>query len=180
MESLKTETSDYDGMVSVKSKRKAIILVASGINTFSKITYDEVRRVVQEAGVPIYIISTGNLFCKKYCDYLDPSRVMPGTPDRLDFAQAQNIMDTFAKESGGMHFPMTFPSEAPSYLNSINSMLRSQYSLAYDLTDGHVPGKKYKLEVKVDVDGDGVYDDKVYTVQHKPFYTTPKTPDKKK
>ncbi|MBK8464781.1 MAG: hypothetical protein IPL32_03040 [Chloracidobacterium sp.] len=174
LENSKSETSDYEGMVAVKSRRKAILLVASGINTFSKTNFDEVRRTIQETGIPIYIISTGNLYCKKYCDYLDPSRVMVGTPDRLDFAQAQNVMDTFAKETGGMHFPMTFPSEIPGYLNSINAMLRSQYSLAYDLAEGHVAGKKYKLEVKVDVDGDGIYDEKAYVVQHKPFYTTPK------
>ncbi len=179
LENSKSNTAEYDGMVAVRSKRKAILLVASGINTFSKLSYDEARRIVQEAGVPIYIISTGNLFCKKYCDYLDPSRVMPGTPDRLTFVQAQNAMDTFAKESGGMHFPMTFTTEAPAYLNTINAMLRSQYSLAYDLTEGHVPGKKYKLDVKVDVDGDGVYDDKAFIVQHKPFYTTPKAEVKK-
>ncbi len=180
LENSKSEYADFGGMVSVRSKRKAILLIASGINTFSRSSYDDARRVVQESGIPIYVISTGNLFCKKYCDYLDPSRVSIGTPDRLDFAQAQNIMDTFAKESGGMHFPMTFASEVPGYLNSINAMLRSQYSLAYDLTDGHVAGKKYKLEVKVDVDGDGVYDDKVFMVQHKPFYTTPKAPEMKK
>ena len=69
-------------------------------------------------------------------------------------------MNTFAKESGGMHFAMTFQSEIPGYLNSINALLRSQYSLAYDLAEEHEPGKKYKLQVKVDVDGDGVYDEK--------------------
>ncbi len=58
-------------------------------------------------------------------------------------------------------------------------MLRSQYSLAYDLAEKHEPGKKYKLEVKVDIDGDGVYDDKAYVVQHRPFYTTPKETVKK-
>ncbi len=175
LENSKSETAEYAGMTAVRSKRKAILLVASGINTFSKTNFDEIRRIIQESGIPIYIISTGNMYCKKYCDYLDPSRVMVGTPDRLDFAQAQNILNTIAKETGGMHYPMTFSSEIPAYLNSINALLRSQYSLAYDLTDGHVPGKKYKLEVKVDIDGDGVYDDKAYTVQHKPFYTTPKT-----
>ena len=180
LEDSKSPTAMYGGMVDVKSKRRAIILVASGIDTFSKINFDEARKIIQEAGIPIYIISTGNLFCKKYCDYLDPSRVMPGTPDRLSFAQAKNVMNTFAKESGGMHFEMTFPSEAPAYLQSINSLLRSQYSLAYDLADGHEPGKKYKLEVKVDVDGDGVFDDKQFIVQHRPFYQVPKTVDKKK
>lgn len=176
LEDSKSEKSMYGGMVDVKSKRRAILLVASGIDTFSRISYDEIRRIVQEAGVPIYIISTANLFCKKYCDQLDPSRVMPGMPDRMTFYQATNAMNTIAKESGGVHYPMTFESEVPGYLNQMNALLRSQYSLSYDLLEKHEPGRKYKLEVKVDVDGDGVYDDKVFVVQHRPFYTTPKTP----
>ncbi len=173
LENSKEEKSNYAGMINLKAKRKAIILVASGIDTFSKINYDEVRKIVQEAGIPIYIISTANLFCKKYCDYLDPSRVMPGMPDRMDFIQAQNAMNTIAKESGGLHYPMTFESEVPGYLNQINALLRNQYSVSYDLAEQRKPGTRYKLEVKVDVDGDGVYDDKVYRVQHRPYYIAP-------
>lgn len=173
LENSESRKMEYSGMVAVKAKRRAIILVASGLNTFSKTSYDTVRRTAQEAGIPIYIISTGNLFCKLYCDYMDPSRTMPGMPDRMDFLMARNQMDTFAKETGGMHFPMTFESEIPGYLNSINSLLRSQYSLAYDLNEKHDPGKKYKLQVKVDVDGDGVFDEKSYTVQHRLYYVTP-------
>ncbi|HEX6125179.1 MAG TPA: hypothetical protein VFZ23_07375 [Pyrinomonadaceae bacterium] len=180
LENSEARTAEYSGMVDVKSKRRAIILVASGIDTFSKINFSEIRKIVQEAGVPIYIISTGNLFCKKYCDRLDPMRVMPGMPDRMSFLTATSQMNTFAKESGGVHFEMTFPSEIPAYLNSINSLLRSQYSLAYDLEQAHEPGKKYKLEVKVDVDGDGTYDDKQFVVQHRPFVMTQKEKESKK
>lgn len=177
----KAEKSDYLGMVAVKSKRRAVILVASGIDTFSKTNYSEARRIVQEAGVPIYIISTGNLFYKKYEQYMDPSRTMPGNPDRMTFLQAKNAMNTFAKESGGMHFEMTFESEIPAYLESINGLLRSQYSLAYDLAKKHEPGKRYKLEVKVDVDGDGTTDEKTFVVQHRPYVLGPRAEkDKKK
>ncbi len=172
-------TVEYSGMVSVKSKRRAIILVASGIDTFSKINFSEARKVIQEAGIPIYVISTANLYCKKYCDRLDPSRVMPGMPDRMTFLTATSQMNTFAKETGGVHYPMTFPAEVPTYLNNINSLLRSQYSLAYDLETPHEPGKKYKLEVKVDVDGDGTYDEKQFVVQHRPFITAPKEKEPK-
>ena len=175
LDGAKQRSIDYGGMVDVKSKRKAIILVASGIDTFSKINFGEVRKIIQEAGVPIYIISTGNLYCKKYCDYLDPSRVMPGTPDRMSFLTAKNQLNTFAKESGGAHYEMTFPGEIPAYLNNINAFLRSQYSIAYDIEVPHEVGKKYKLEVKVDVDGDGNFDDKVFVVQHRPFVTVSKT-----
>lgn len=179
LEDSKSEKMDYAGMVDVKSKRRAIILVASGIDTFSKTNYDQVRRIIQEAGVPIYIISTGNLFFKKYEHRLPATDDISGFPGRLTFLQAQNTMNTLAKESGGVHFPMTFEGEVPGILNNINAFLRSQYSLAYDLDDKREPGKKYKIEVKVDVDGDGVYDDKAFVVQHRPFYTTPKTEKKK-
>lgn len=174
LENSKARTAEYGGMVDVKAKRRAILLVASGLDTFSKINFNDVRKLAQEAGIPIYIISTANLFCKLYCDYLNPGQMMPGLPDRLDFVTATNQMNLLAKETGGMHFPMTFPGEIPGYLNSINAALRSQYNLAYDLTTPHEPGKKYKLEVKVDVDGDGVYDDKTFVVQHRPFVTVPK------
>ena len=78
LEDSKNEKMEYGGMVDVKSKTASYLVVASGLDTFSKTNYDEVRKIIQESGVPIYIISTANLFCKKYCDYLDPSRVMPG------------------------------------------------------------------------------------------------------
>ncbi len=179
LENSKNEKADYGGIVDVKSKRRAIILVASGIDTFSRINYDQVRRIIQEAGIPIYIISTGNLFYKKYEQYLGATDSLSGMPGRLTFLQAQNAMNTFAKESGGMHFPMTFEGEIPGYLQSINALLRSQYSLSYDLDGVHTPGKKYKIDVKVDVDGDGQYDDKTFIVQHKPFYSTPGDAPKK-
>lgn len=180
LENSKERKANYDGMMKLKAKRKAIILVASGIDTFSKSNYDEARKMVQEGGIPIYIISTANLFCKKYCDYLDPSRVMPGTPDRMDFIQAQNAMNTIAKESGGLHYPMTFEGEVPGYLEQINALLRNQYSLSYDLAEQRKPGTRHKLEVKVDVDGDGVFDDKVYRVQHRPYYVAPNPSANKK
>jgi hypothetical protein len=87
-------------------------------------------------------------------------------------------MNTFAKESGGMHFEMTFPQEVSGYLQSINSLLRSQYNLAYDLEKPHEAGKKYKLEVKVDVDGDGQTDEKTFVVQHRPYVLGPPLPEK--
>ncbi|MCV4938881.1 hypothetical protein OFC17_29280, partial [Escherichia coli] len=78
LENTKEEKSDYQGMVAVKSKRRAVILVASGIDTFSKTNYDQVRKIIQSAGIPIYIISTGNLFFKKYEPYLGATDSITG------------------------------------------------------------------------------------------------------
>jgi VWFA-related protein len=182
LENSKEEYSQYGGMVDVKAKRRAIVLIASGINTFSKISYDDVRRIIQEAGVPIYIISTGNLFYKLYESQLPATDGLNGMPGRLSFLQAQNTMNTFAKESGGAHFPITFEGELPNALNSINALMRNQYSLAYDAGEKPKDGKKHKLEVKVDLNGDGIYEEKQLIVQHRPFWVSekPQQPKSKK
>jgi Ca-activated chloride channel homolog len=174
LENSKEKFSNYGGMVSVKSKRRALIVVASGIDTFSKTRYDEARKIVQEAGIPIYLLSTGNIFFKRFEDRLPALDDISGFPGRLTFQQAQNTMNTFAKESGGMHQPITFESEIPDALRNINALLRNQYSIAFDSGEKPKDGKKNKLDVKVDVNGDGKTDEKEYVVQHRPFYSNPK------
>jgi len=177
LEDSKERTMDYAGMVSVPGgRRRAVLLVASGIDTFSKINLDQARKIVQNAGIPIYIVGTGNLFMKKFGDYMDPGRGsnIRGIPiDRMTFLQADNTLKTFAKETGGAYYPVTFEGELPSVLGSINALLRSQYSLAFK-PDDIADGKSHKIVVKVDVDGDGQYDDKAYVVKAREVYNAPK------
>ena len=173
LEDSKTEKSDYAGLVNVQGRRRAVILVASGIDTFSKINYGEARKIAQNAGIPIYIIGTGNLFFKKYEQYLDATDGLTGMPGRLTFLQADNTLKTFAKESGGAYYPVTFEGELPKVLSSINALLRSQYSLAFNPGDVR-DGKQHKIKVSVDVNGDGVNDDNEYVIQARSVYNAPK------
>ena len=173
--------TEYGGMVDVKTGRRAIILIASGIDTFSRRNLKDTYKVIQDAGVPIFIISTGNLFIKKYEHLLDARDSLSGFPGRLTWLQAKNQLNYFAKYSGGAHFEMTFPGEIPGILNAIDALMRNQYSIAYDAKPDLKPGKKYKLKVMVDVNGDGEYDNKRFEVKHRPFFRTPdKKKDKKK
>lgn len=175
LEEHKSDTSDYAGLVSVTNRRTAILLVASGLDTFSKINFGEVRKIVQNAGVPIYIIGTGNMFLKKYGDQLGATDGLEGStsPGRMSFLQAGNALTTFAKESGGAYYPVTFSAEIGNDLQAINVLLRNQYSLGYRPIDK--PGdKQRKIVVKVDVNGDGVTEDKDYVIQHRQFYNPKK------
>ena len=177
LEDSKQRTSEYAGMVAVPNdRRKAVLLVASGIDTFSKINFDQARKIVQNSGIPIYIIGTAQMFMKKFGDTMDPghgSSIMGVPIDRMTFVQADNIMKTFAKETGGAYYPVTFEGELPNVLGSINSLLRNQYSLGFN--PGEVrDGKPHKILVKVDVDGDGVSDEKAYRVQSREVYIAPK------
>ncbi|MEP6743114.1 MAG: VWA domain-containing protein [bacterium] len=173
LEQSKSDRSDYGGLVSVQGRRRAVILIASGIDTFSRINYGDARKVAQNAGIPIYIIGTANLFFKRFEGNMDATDSISGNPGRMTFYQAQNTLKTFAGETGGAYYPVTFPGELPSVLGSINSLLRSQYSLAFNPGDVR-DGKQHKLKVSVDINGDGVYDDKEYVIQARQFYNAPK------
>ena len=173
LEENKSDKSDYSGMVSVQGRRRAVVLIASGIDTFSKINYGDARKVLKTSGVPVYIIGTANLFKKMYGDQLPATDSMLGMPGRMSWLQADNTLQTFARETGGAYFPVTFEGELPKVLNNINSLLRSQYSLGFN--PGEVrDGKEHKLKVSVDVDGDGTYDDKEYVIQARQSYFSPK------
>lgn len=173
LENSKNEKSDFTGLVSVQGRRRAIILVASGIDTFSKINYGDARKVTQNAGIPIYIIGTAELFYKRYESMLPATDGLDGTPGRMTFLQAKNTLKTFASETGGAYYPVTFPGELPKVLGSINALLRNQYSLAFNPGDVH-DGKQHKIKVSVDINGDGVYDDKEYVIQARQYYNAPK------
>jgi Ca-activated chloride channel family protein len=173
LEDSKSETANYSGLTAVQGRRRAVVLVSSGIDTFSKINYGQARKITENAGIPIYIIGTGNLFFKKYGDSLPATDSLLGDPGRMSFLQAQNTLKTFANETGGAYYPITFEGELPNALESINAFLRSQYSLGFKPDDTH-DGKQHKIVVKVDVDLDGQYDDKVYIVKAREIYNSPK------
>src|SRR5580700_4200008 len=94
--------------------RKAILLIASGRDTFSKLTYDKARKAVQEAGVPIYPVSM-----------LQAMRIVAeqnmGPIQQLDFLQADNEMKTFAAETGGQAFFPRFFGEFPNIFQSVHN-----------------------------------------------------------
>jgi len=173
LEDSKAQWADYAGLSAVQGRRRALVLVSSGLDTFSKINYGQARKITQNAGIPIFIIGTGNLFFKKYGDQIGANDSLLGDPGRLSFLQAQNTLKTFANETGGAYYPITFEGEIPNALESINALLRSQYSLAFKPDEAH-DGKQHKIVVKVDVDGDGQYDDKAFVVKAREIYNSPK------
>lgn len=178
----KESKAEYGGMVDVQAKRRAVILITSGIDTFSKVNYDQTQKIIQKAGVPIHIIGTGNFFYKMFENQLGATDSIAGAPGRLTFLQADNTLKTFAKQSGGSYYPVTFPGDVPGALQGINALLRNQYSIAYEPAEAKPDAKgkikKRKLEVKVDVDKDGQFDDKVYEVRHRQFYVPDNTTEK--
>jgi VWFA-related protein len=145
-----SESNLYDALVDTEDRmqeiegRKAIVLIASGVDTFSKLTFDKARKAIQDGGVPIYAIG----MMQTIRELMD-ARGMMGPLARMDFLQADNQMRTFAKETGGQSFFPRFYGEFPSIYQSIAQSLRNQYSIAYAPTNAARDGKFRKIKVEL-------------------------------
>jgi Ca-activated chloride channel family protein len=145
-----SEANLYDALTDTADRmsgiegRKAIVLISSGIDTFSKLNYGEARKKLQEAGVPVYPIGL-----MQALRIMAESSGMMGNIQQLDFLQADNAMRTFAKETGGMAFFPRFMGEFPTIFQSIHQALRSQYVLTYDPSNKIRNGAFRKIKVEL-------------------------------
>jgi len=143
-----SESNMYDAVVDTAQRmstiegRKAILLISTGLDTFSKLTFDKTRKAIQEAGVPIYAISILQA-------YRIVAEASMGAIQRMDFLQADNQMNTFARESGGQAFFPRFTAEYPSIYRAISDALRNQYSISYHPSNPARDGKYRKIKVEL-------------------------------
>lgn len=131
--------------------QKYIILIASGVDTMSKLTLDQIlKRVKASRDITIFTISTGG-----FLEALTEGRggMMGGMRD-LTYLQAENQMRTFAELTGGMHFEPRFEGELPDDVRLINQNIRSKYELVYRPTNAKQDGTWRKIRVEL-VDDEG-------------------------
>ena len=166
-------TDTADRMSGIEG-RKAIVLMSSGIDTFSKLTFDKTRKILQEDGVPIYGIGL-----MQTLRILMESRM--GAVQQMDFLQADNQMRTFASETGGQSFFPRFEGEFGQIFQQIHEALRNQYVLTYSPNNKTHDGAYRKIKVQiVDLNGNPlpVKDEKgkpiKYTIVAKAGYKAPR------
>jgi VWFA-related protein len=124
--------------------RKYIILIASGLDTFSKLTLDKILKKVKAAqDITIYTVSTGGF-----------ARAMSRRGDSITYLQADNEMKTFADLTGGAHYAPRFSAEMPDIFSEINQNIRSKYELVYHPINTKQDGTYRKLRVEL-VDDEG-------------------------
>jgi Ca-activated chloride channel homolog len=139
-------TDTADRMSGIEG-RKAILLITTGVDTFSKLTYDQTRKKLQEAGVPVYSISLMGMQREMADAYM-------GGMQRMTFLQADNELRTFAKETGGSAYFPKFQGEYPQMFQQIHQALRNQYVLTYLPSNKAHDGTFRKLKVEL-VDKEG-------------------------
>ena len=134
-------TDTADRMSSIEG-RKAIVLLSSGIDTFSRKTFGETRKILQTAGVPIYAIGLMQAIRIYMEAYMGPIA-------SLDFLQADNQIRTFANETGGQAFFPRFEAEFPGIFRQISDGMRNQYSFTYQPSNQARDGKFRRIKVEL-------------------------------
>jgi VWFA-related protein len=139
--------------------RKYIILIASGRDTFSKKTLDQIlKKVKGSKDIAIYAISTGQAL-RNWAEshgamqYLCP---ITSFACSTEWAQADNQMKSFAKMTGGRYYAPLFEGSFKDAFVDIGTTIRNQYSLAYHPTNAAQDGTYRKIKVElVAADGSG-------------------------
>jgi VWFA-related protein len=165
-----SETNVFDALYEAMDRldriqgQKYIILIASGVDTMSKLTFDKILKRVKEArNITIYAVSTGGMLR----EMTEGRGGMMSSMRDMDYLQADNEMRTFAQLTGGMWFSPKFSGELPEMVGTINQNIRAKYQLVYRPTNAKQDGTYRKLRVVlVDAEGQPL---RMQDEKHKPL-----------
>jgi VWFA-related protein len=152
-----SETNLFDALYDTLDRldrvegKKYIILVTTGVDTFSKLTLDKIMKKIRDTkDVTIFPVSVGFIlreYCEVHqCGYTHGMGIPVG---HMDYLQADNEMRTFAAMTGGRAYFPRFEGELPELFQDISSDIRNQYTVSYSPTNTKLDGTYRKLKVQV-------------------------------
>ena len=131
--------------------RKYIVLIGSGRDTFSKLTWDQtLKKVRATRDITIYTMSTGGALRA----VTEGRGGWTAQMRDMDYLQADNEMKNIAHITGGEAYFPRFVGEMPEDFADINKNIRSKYQLLYHPTNSKQDGTYRKLRVEL-VDDEG-------------------------
>lgn len=153
------ETNEFDALYDTLDRldriegKKYVVLVSTGIDTFSKLTLDKIMKKIRDTkDVTIFPISIG-WYIREYCEVNYCTGMIHGMASwdlhRIDYYQADNEMRTFASMTGGRAYFPRFEAEFPEIFQDIGNDIRHEYTLAYSPTNTKLDGTYRKLKVQV-------------------------------
>jgi len=132
-----------DRLEDVKGK-KAILILASGLDTFSKHTLDDTLKRLKQTDVTIFSVGVA----REFWEYYDNRNALSAI-GRMNFLQAENQLSSFARATGGRSWHPRFVGELPGIFEDVAAALRNQYRLGYVPSTYKRDGKFRKIKVEL-------------------------------
>jgi VWFA-related protein len=152
-----SETNLFDALYDTLDRvdriegHKYVILITTGVDTFSKLNLDQITKKIKTTkDVTIFPISVGWAIREYFEARGGAAPHGIGIPvGQMDYLQADNEMNTFARLTGGRAYFPRFQAEFPEIFRQIGGDIRNQYSIAYHPTNPKLDGSYRKLKVEV-------------------------------
>jgi VWFA-related protein len=153
-ETLKTpepsEVNFYDSLLDVLgrmrpvSERKAIIVVSSGVDTFSKANFAQALEAARNSDVPIYVISLSHLMELEAMTYGSTAPFA-----RIDWRAAEKQLEALAKASGGRAYVVDSEVQIPGIYDDIMENLRVRYVVTYVSSNTTTAGPPRSIRIEL-------------------------------
>ena len=129
--------------------KKYIILVTTGVDTFSKLTLDKIlKKIKSTKDVTIYPISVG-FVVREYCE-VHHCRTRGFIPvGNMDYLQADNEMKTFASLTGGRAYFPRNERDLNDAFAQIQRDLRERYLIAYSPSNKNRDGSYRRVTIEI-------------------------------
>lgn len=140
------EANLFDAVVDTLEKlghvqgKKSILLITTGIDTFSQNTLDQTIQKLKENDVTVFCVGVAE------SEFMQ-AEMRTGTS--IQYLQTKNQLDTFAKLTGGIAYFPRFEGEIADIFRSVVGFLRSEYEIGLSPPQASLDGKYHKLKVEI-------------------------------
>lgn len=139
------EANIYDAIIDTLDRldhvkgKKAILLISTGADTMGQSTLDDTLKRIKESDATMFVAGVAE------AEY---QRAQIGGAS-LSYLHSKNILDSFARMTGGTAWFPRFEGEIPNIFRSVATFLRSQYRIGFSPATAAQDGKYHKLKVEI-------------------------------
>ena len=127
--------------------KKSVIVIGTGMNTFSRHTWDDIEKIARQHRTVVFGIGMGWAL-ELYYDRLE-ARGYRVHLQRMDLQVAEAQLRALAERTGGRAYFPRFIAEMSNIYQEIGAMLRNQYSVAFRPKNLKRDGKYHKIQIKL-------------------------------
>lgn len=140
------EANIYDAIIDTLDRldrvkgKKAILVISTGADTMGQSTLDDTLKRIKKSDATLFSVGVAE------AEY---QRAQISSGSLLSYMHAKNILDTFARITGGTAWFPRFEGEIPDIFRSVATFLRSQYRIGFQPLKAAQDGRYHKLKVEV-------------------------------